>query len=750
MKKRKISRLYAQIIASFLGIILLAMSVLMFVSVWFTSKNEKDFLEKAETIMENSSRQMNANIASVYTLSDLLLSNQTVKDNLRLSSSLTAEKRYHYQAIIGLLEQAHIQMDDLISSMFLYMDDERILYSAHLSGMAAFDTFFDSLLSYENHKPDFWKSLLSTKGRNYIMLEPDEYVSFYVNSKTKVIPLIYHVPGIGGTNILVTNLSCEAILDQYRMDSLSEGALLGLYTSDGAFVLGDEAMPDMALLQNQKRISLNGQDYFVFSSRATVQELNIYALIPVSALTNITSYYRVSIILLWLAFIALGITIAVVMSRRAYAPIQQVHDSISSIPDIDAVHSLSSEIEIIRNAISQLANERELYRTRNDQYSYHYIMQGLATLLDGRHLNDERYFSALLSREYHFEMHHFRCVDVLVDALSGSSYLSRLELLEDVQDRLQKAFEGTMAMLSVTYQSNMLVLLLDSKGDDESLIQSRLDTVIGDLKELCSLRIGLGNVVESLSLLPKSFESANSRIFAIPVPMSFEAKTNDFVYERGEIYTAANTRDIKRIEDVATDILTRAKQAALPYAEAVGIVQDIRKTVVDVQRKLGMQIVIRDRSDEVNPMEVLILSPAINITPLITALLPYIPYQKETGETAADKIAYKLRTFIDEHYSEELSLDILADKMGVSSKYLSRVFKQVMGMNLSDYLSFVRVEKIKELLLTDAPLNQIMEGVGIFNRTTFTRMFRRQEGISPSEYRSLHKSGTNEYGATEG
>lgn len=740
MKKRKISRLYAQIIASFLCIILLAMTVLMLASVWFSSKNEKDFLEKAEVLMNSSSQRMNENLESIYTSSNLLLNNQIVKDNLRISSSLTAEKRYHYQAIIGLLEQAHFQMNDLISSIFLYVDDERVLYSAHLSGVAAFDTFFDSLLSYENVSRDFWQSLLSVKGNNYIMLEPDEYVSFYVNSKTKVIPLVYHVPGVGATNVLVTNLSCEALLNQYRMDSLSSGTLLGLYTSDGAFVLGDEAMPAMELLQDQKRTSLNGQDYFVFSSKATVQELNIYALVPVSALTSITTYYRVSMVLLLLAFVAFGIVVAAIMSRRAYAPIQQVHDSISSIPDIDAVHTLSSEIEMIRNAISQLANERELYRTRNGQYSYQYIVQGLATLLDGRPLNDERYFSAILSREYHFRMRHFRCVDVLVDAVSENSYLSRLELLDDVQDRLRAAFAATTAMLSVNYQSNMLVLLLDSEEDDENLIQKKLDMVSGELEELCTLRIGLGDIVESLSLLPSSFESANTRVFAIPAPMSSAERVDSFTYDRGEIYAAANTRDIKRIEDVATDILNRAKQAAIPYAEAVGIVQDIRKTVVDVQRKLGMQIMIRDRSDEVNPMKVLILSPAINITPLITALLPYIPYQKEVTETAADKMAGKIRSFIDEHYSEELSLDILADKMGVSSKYLSRVFKQAMVMNLSDYLCFVRVEKTKELLLTDMPLNQIMESVGIFNRTTFTRMFRRWEGISPSEYRSIHKS----------
>ena len=65
-------------------------------------------------------------------------------------------------------------------------------------------------------------------------------------------------------------------------------------------------------------------------------------------------------------------------------------------------------------------------------------------------------------------------------------------------------------------------------------------------------------------------------------------------------------------------------------------------------------------------------------------------------------------------------------------------------MNLSDYLAFVRVGKIKELLMTEMSLNQIMESVGVFSRTTFTRMFRRQEGMTPTEYRSLHRDSAKE------
>ena len=142
--------------------------------------------------------------------------------------------------------------------------------------------------------------------------------------------------------------------------------------------------------------------------------------------------------------------------------------------------------------------------------------------------------------------------------------------------------------------------------------------------------------------------------------------------------------------------------------------------------------------ESLNIAQILILSPQINLAPLLSALLDYMPIRD--AEESGDKNARRMKRYIDEHYDEELSLDILADKVGISAKYLSRIFKQSMGVNLTDYLAYVRVQRIKELMLCNVPLEQIMCSVGITNRTTFNRTFRKIEGMTPSEYRSLQRS----------
>lgn len=94
--------------------------------------------------------------------------------------------------------------------------------------------------------------------------------------------------------------------------------------------------------------------------------------------------------------------------------------------------------------------------------------------------------------------------------------------------------------------------------------------------------------------------------------------------------------------------------------------------------------------------------------------------------------------YVKQHYRENLSLTSLSEAMGYSAKYLSRLFKENMSWNLSDYIQYVRIEKAKELLVqTRLSVEEIQEQVGIPSRTTFIRVFKKFEGLPPGQYRKL-------------
>ena len=96
----------------------------------------------------------------------------------------------------------------------------------------------------------------------------------------------------------------------------------------------------------------------------------------------------------------------------------------------------------------------------------------------------------------------------------------------------------------------------------------------------------------------------------------------------------------------------------------------------------------------------------------------------------------RARQFIAEHQTEELSLGRVAQAANMSSYYFCKMFKKSTGLNFTDYLSRVRVEKAKRLLLNpNARVSEVAFDIGFTSITNFNRTFKQLVGQSPSDYR---------------
>ncbi len=96
----------------------------------------------------------------------------------------------------------------------------------------------------------------------------------------------------------------------------------------------------------------------------------------------------------------------------------------------------------------------------------------------------------------------------------------------------------------------------------------------------------------------------------------------------------------------------------------------------------------------------------------------------------------KVLRYIDAHYAEEVSLQRLAEIAYVHPVYLSRLFKEKMGMNFIDYLTKVRVENAERLLGNLALRIYDVSGlVGYDSPKHFSKVFREITGLTPKEYR---------------
>ncbi len=95
--------------------------------------------------------------------------------------------------------------------------------------------------------------------------------------------------------------------------------------------------------------------------------------------------------------------------------------------------------------------------------------------------------------------------------------------------------------------------------------------------------------------------------------------------------------------------------------------------------------------------------------------------------------------YINSHYQENLTLDMVSDFAGFSRYYFSRSFKKQTGYSFKDYLCQKRLQVAVELLIgSDCPMKDVAVQSGFGSVATFNRVFRENKGCTPSRYRAIY------------
>ena len=105
----------------------------------------------------------------------------------------------------------------------------------------------------------------------------------------------------------------------------------------------------------------------------------------------------------------------------------------------------------------------------------------------------------------------------------------------------------------------------------------------------------------------------------------------------------------------------------------------------------------------------------------------------------AKKVAKECRfveQYINNHFREEISLELLSEKAFMNKFYLVHAFKQYKGISPINYLIQLRIKEAKELLsTTNYSISQISESSGFSSQSYFSQVFKKETGMTPNEYR---------------
>lgn len=112
----------------------------------------------------------------------------------------------------------------------------------------------------------------------------------------------------------------------------------------------------------------------------------------------------------------------------------------------------------------------------------------------------------------------------------------------------------------------------------------------------------------------------------------------------------------------------------------------------------------------------------------------------QKGKRHTSSYTEQCKDYVYGHYREKIYLDDIADTLGISSSYLSRLFKKETGRSLQDFINDVRIEKAANLLIySEETLPGVAEYVNFPSQSYFGKVFKQKMQMMPRQYREMHK-----------
>lgn len=272
---------------------------------------------------------------------------------------------------------------------------------------------------------------------------------------------------------------------------------------------------------------------------------------------------------------------------------------------------------------------------------------------------------------------------------------------------------------------------------------------------------GIGKPVERIRNLGQSFRDAE-RIFA----ERFTRQSNQFLsgFEKMDVYKddefqIKDLGDVGKLREMIEKFLNNGTKEEL---EEFMDTYFIRMKEDKLQSTLMRQYIIMDiyivimsfceKIDAVNhdyQQETEKLKSTIQNMNSVSEIRSYITYMLNQAIELRDSISKKryadiikaAEKMISEHYmSEEISLNSVADSVGMSPSYFSSVFSKESGKTFVEFLTETRMEKAKELLMCSAlKTSEIGYEVGYKDPHYFSYIFKKTQGCSPKDYRARGK-----------
>lgn len=463
-----------------------------------------------------------------------------------------------------------------------------------------------------------------------------------------------------------------------------------------------------------------------------------------------------TIIAISLSVLLVLLAISLVFSKSIYAPVRIMTEKFAGTGNTSKHAEFKGEFALIAHAFEDTVKQLTELEYKNAETNRKLKEEFLRCLLtnkvqaDLQNRNQQEFsfnvdFSGVILVCVRIDNYHHLNNREKFSIETGLCRLLPDLLKSDFRCEAVNMLDGEIALLLnyVNASQNKFDELLSAMDRLRAAVQESLKT---------SLTIGIGGAAESIQGCSQAYQKAlemakhrfilgfNKTIYPrlleeiltsnVSFPEEFEAK----------LIKAIRLNDQDMFEESLRN--TMVLLGIYPYSEAVSILFQIITGCV----KAINQTTHQDHSksylhfDEFNSMFARLETLDQAYGWLMGLFSEYRKILEEINLIKSNKhykMIEEIQAYIKNHYEDlNLCVESVAEAAGYTPYYFSKIFKDIAGMNVMDYIKKVRIDKAKELLEhSELKINDVAEAVGIPNTSHFYTIFKKDVGLTPSAYR---------------
>ncbi len=731
---------------------------------------KKDVSQKLSDNLRFSSQTIDINLGAAQSTTNNLFSSHTIEQYIKPYATLTDEDRVNLRLVVEAISQIKTPISPIIDEIFLFTDYDRVFTSQE---MADFGTFFDRFYRLERYDSEYWKQKLQTSSF-FELLSPTRVNYYYGNNSSNIIPSVTTQYVNGRLVTMVANISVSAIQSSLSNNSIFDSTRYLVLDQEHQPIVNGDNLPEETIREIMGRLktsptgettgflSIDGKKTLVVHKPSGAFGWDYYSITPVQSFSKESASILNLVFWICITLMVIGLIFSIIFSYNLYNPIKNIRNIlIQSGKDPDWTEEEDSdELRLIGSRIRALVEQNRNVNLKLSQYSNELLDQFFTHLFRG-HLPTNQVKLHQVLEDIGFQDEYYLCCCFLFQ------YKERFyrELQEPdrllIQERMKRVLWGLMQpyvnCYVLEYEPNLYVCLVNLKQDEETvLLRKGLDNIRHTFEYdmiYCELNIGIGKAYSEVTDIAKSYSDAITAIGQIKDRADLKiADASGLTIEENYFYSFLDEKKIVNslkagnIETLKTEMdkLIKANEnRGVSYVYLGALLAELWNTGVRYLSEKNVDVRILIPQEEQHALADKSLTPGElqqRVERLIAFFERIIAETTTRGERRTGDVVSLITTYIEENYDKDIYLEKISAEIGLSAKYVSRMFKETTGTSITDYIGDIRIAKAKKLLTdTDLKISEIASQVGIQSRTTFLRMFKKFEGISPMDYRKINE-----------